>query len=67
MAAIYNVPMDTEPPKQVLAKKIIAYYSPSGGDATPPKQRSTTTERIAWAILIVSLLIGFGMTAFAPT
>jgi hypothetical protein len=36
-------------------------------DPIPPKQRLTTTERIAWAMLIVSLLVGFGMTAFAPT
>jgi hypothetical protein len=36
-------------------------------DVKPPPKPPTTTERIAWAMLIVSLLIGFGMTAFAPT
>ena len=32
-----------------------------------PKQPLTTTERVAWVLLIVSLIVGFGMTACAPT
>ena len=59
--------MDTTPPKQPLTTTSISYYSPSDGDTTPPKQSITTTERVAWMILIVSLIVGFGMTAVAPT
>jgi hypothetical protein len=27
----------------------------------------TTTEGIAWAVLVLCMIVGFGMTAFAPT
>jgi hypothetical protein len=26
----------------------------------------TTSEKVGWVLLIISLLVGFGMTAFAP-
>jgi hypothetical protein len=32
-----------------------------------PPTPLTTTERLAWIILILSLVVGFGMTGFAPT
>ncbi len=35
-------------------------------ETKPSKEPLTTTERFAWVLLIISLLIGFGMTAFAP-
>jgi len=59
--------MDTTPPKQPPTTTFISYYSPLDGDPTPPKQPHATTERIAWAMLVISLIVGFGMTAFAPT
>jgi len=36
-------------------------------DTKPPRTPLTATERIAWVILLLSLLVGFGMTALAPT
>jgi hypothetical protein len=36
-------------------------------NAALPKPPPTAAERFAWVMLIVSLIVGFGMTAFAPT
>jgi len=49
----------------ILHSAICPYNIPM--ESKSPHVPLTTTERIAWIILILSLLVGFGMTAFAPT
>jgi hypothetical protein len=35
-------------------------------EPTPAKCRSTTAEKIGWIVLVVSVIVGVGLTIFAP-